>query len=189
MENKDKPNETPKKKQRSMPKALFGWRSILIGIAGFMILKIAVSTNPGYHFVYNSLLRSNWEFMQKNKTLSTDQKMMSKLGFSYAFVDYLKKNTPKSAVILFPKKEYIRQKGSQEVREEMTHKVWLASFLYPRKIVFEDEKGENPLFEQANYVAIINTHGYNLLEYDVEQKVEYALLPVKWEDYNQNSQN
>ena len=189
MTTQNKTKKMPEKKQCTPLKALFGWRSIAVGLVGIALLKIAVSTNPGYNFVYNNLLRSNWEFMQKNKALPNEQRLMSKLGFSYVFVEHLKNNTPESAVILFPKREYIMEKGSQEIRGEMTNKVWLASFLYPRKTVFEEEKGANPLFEQANYVAIINTHGYNLLEYDVEQEVEYALLPIKSEHFNQNSQN
>ena len=184
-----KNDKTAEKTQRTHLKALFGWRSVIIGLIGIFVLKIAVSTDPGYNFVCHRLLFSNWEFIQEHKNLSYDQKLISKLGFSYVYVDHLKKNTPESAVILFPKKEYIRQKGSQEIRDEITNKVWLASFLYPRKTVFEDERETNPLFKQANYAAIINTQGYNLLEYDVEQKIEYALLPIKQGSLTQNSQN
>ena len=166
--------------------ALFGWRSLLLGVCGILLIHLTVSLNRGYGFVVNNLLISNWKFIRENKSLSLEERYMSRLGFTYAFVDYIAKNTPETAVLLFPKKEYIRAKGSQEVREEMTHKVWLASFLYPRKVVFEDERGVNSLVEQADYVVVVNGEGYDLLEYEVPQKGEYAVLPVKWEDLPQN---
>ena len=183
----DKKNEAAEAKgQVSRLSAFFGWRSLLLGVCGILLIHLAVSFNRGYGFVVNNLLISNWKFIKENKSLSPEERYMSRLGFTYAFVDYIAKSTPETAVLLFPEKEYIRAKGSQEIREEMTHKVWLASFLYPRKVVFEDERGVNPLVEQADYVVIVNGKGYDSLEYEVSQKGEYAVLPVKWEDLPQN---
>ncbi|MDD6209404.1 MAG: hypothetical protein PUB21_02230 [Bacteroidales bacterium] len=178
---KTKMPEPPEKGFWGTLRILFSWRSLLLGIIGLFLLKIAVTTDRGYDFVYNRLLLTNWRYINKNKQFSLDERLFAKLGFSYAIMAQIKENTPDSAVILFPKKEYILEKGSQEIRPEVAHKVWVTSFLYPRKIVYEDERGKNPFFDKADFVVIMNGKGYNLIEYEWPEKGEYALLPVKEE--------
>lgn len=64
----------------------------------------------------------------------------------------------------------------------MKGKNWSSYFVYPRKLIYHDEKDKYPeLYKTATHVAIINGWGYELLDYNVQSRSAFAILPLKGE--------
>jgi hypothetical protein len=55
---------------------------------------------------------------------------------------------------------------------------WITYFLYPRRMVYEDDKGKSPLYAQATYVVSINGYGIDKLNYQVKQE-PFMVLPLR----------
>ena len=64
-------------------------------------------------------------------------------------------------------------------------KLWNTYFLYPRKVVGENEKDSSPLYAQVTHVMIVDAWGYDKLTYPVSRKEKYAVLPIRMPGRNQ----
>ena len=66
-----------------------------------------------------------------------------------------------------------------EFSEFIVRKGWANYFVYPRKLIYEDEKADFPqLYQQATHVAIVNYWGYDKLLYQVKNKNKYSVMPI-----------
>ena len=94
------------------------------------------------------------------------------MGFTYTYYNFVKNNTPADAIILFPTQAQMLEKVIDRVsKAEITY------FLYPRQVVFADETN-NPLFEQVTHIAIVNGYGYEYVDYEIENKEDFAILAI-----------
>lgn len=154
-------------------------KNVIALLLTFLLVSFCYKNNPGYNWVYKGLLKGNFEVIQKYKNLTVDQRTEMKLGYDYAYLRYVRKLTPDSAVILMPGRDAITLKGGQsEITQNLFGKLWVTRFLYPRKIVYDFETG-NKLYDRITHVAIINYWGYDKLSYQVDREVKDAVLPVR----------
>lgn len=155
----------------------------LIGLVGSVVVMLLLYYNVrGYKWVWDSLVMGNLRIIRENPHLTLEKKWQIKCGFDFSYLNYIKSRTPEDAVILMPAYSDIYPEGEQSDFNStdaggIKNKAWATYFLYPRKLVYEDEKGANPLYEKANYVAIVNSRGYDKLNYPVENKEKYQVLP------------
>jgi len=156
-----------------------GLLNLLAGLIAYSLVWCCMTYIREYNWVYKTLLKGNYKFAKEHKDLTADQRRKIKLGVSFAYLDYLKKNTPEDAVILMPEKEAYYPKGQQAVFEQEIHnKLFRLRVLYPRKIVDADE-GANRYVRQINRVAIVNGYGYERLNIDPTDQPPFAVIPVE----------
>lgn len=136
----------------------------------------------GYKWAWDSLVMANLKIIRENPHLTLEKKWEIKCGFDFAYLNYIKSKTPADAIIVMPAYSDIYPEGEKSDFNTgdaggIKNKAWATYFLYPRKLVYEEEKGTNPFYEKANYVAIVNFRGYDRLNYSVEKKEKYLILP------------
>ena len=160
-------------------------KQLLVALVGLFLLNQVEKSSDGYRWMYEDLLKKNMVTIKKYPEYSLEQRYQMKMGFSMAYIDYVKQNTPDTAVILFPDHQIISD--TKDPKQNFSGMVgWCSTkygyyrFLYPRKVVFESEKEQSPFFEKITHVAIINGWGYEYLSYPVP--VEYqsinAISPI-----------
>lgn len=135
------------------------------------------SVQPGYHWVYNGLLKENMRLIKKYPKLTFDQKMCIKLGASYEYLMFLKQATPDTAVILYPSSEAFQKEGSP-FKHEIYNKIYATRFLYPRKLVLESELKYSKYRNKITHVAIVNREGIDRLPYPPDPKIRHTVLSV-----------
>jgi hypothetical protein len=171
-------SENKVKSSRFLPR-LFGLRSILLCAGGILLIFASYRHVNGYRWTWDSLLRGNWDLMRKHPDASIEQRYELKLGFLYKYLDYVRKNTPEDAVILFPESAQIREmEKKHRIDTRLTGKLELSYFLYPRKVVMKLEQGINPIYDTYTHVAVVNGYGYGDVNYAVDPKPEFNILKV-----------
>lgn len=164
---------------------VFGLKSFILLLAGIIFLYVCVTQNNGYKWTWENLLKSNWEFTHKYAKATLEERYQMKLGFNFAYLNYIKQNTPEDAIILFPLKEGNTEKvENYQLGMEVNNKFWVTHFLYPRKVVYKDEQDVNPLYKDISYVAIIAGRGYDDLDYFVRERTYYTVLPKAMNNSN-----
>lgn len=144
----EKPDESGKGKfRRIVTNMLALGLSLLLTTALFKLC-------PGYHWVYADLLKGNLEIAKKYPQLTFDQKMQMKLGFDYRYLMYVRDATPEDAVIRYPSGAAFGKKGSPF--KHISNKIFATRFLYPRKLVQENEMGTSKYAGKITHVAIVN---------------------------------
>jgi len=167
----------PKKKNST--KIFFDFISIVIALTVLLLLMQII---PGYNWVVNSLILGTYKTIAHYPNITLEQKWALKCGFDYRYLNYIKKQTPKDAIIIMPTKEEIFPEGEKSdfknAADCIKNKAWATYFLYPRKLVYKYEKGKNPYYAKANYIAIVNYRGYDALDYQIARKEKHCVLPL-----------
>jgi hypothetical protein len=154
--------------------------NILIALGFICLLYFLYKTVPGYNYFVKRQIIKESRFIFENFNLTSDQKYQVKLKKDYKFIKYVKENTPDSAVILMPspdvfKNTVFNQKGAWGVKS----KVWSTYFLYPRILIQENERDIYPeLYNRITHVMVIKQWGLDKLNYRMNQKINYAVLPI-----------
>ncbi|MDR2685048.1 MAG: hypothetical protein LBB53_06675 [Prevotellaceae bacterium] len=176
------PKQQPKSNFLQWLFKALGWQNILAAIVVVFVLYTVADENDGYKWVKESLLKSNWEIVKKYPKAALNERLQMKLGFDYAFLNYIKEHTPDTAIILFPIREQILEKGgNMQLTSNIASKFWVTHFVYPRRILYMEEKAANPLYKNVTHVAICAMHGYEELEYEMPQRAWFDVLPKKSE--------
>jgi hypothetical protein len=161
-------------------KKVFGVKSVAVAIAGCLLLYGAITKNSGYQWVWNNLLKGNWDIIQQHRNATLDERYQMKLGFDYVFWNFIKQHTPDSAIILFPLKKYNTEKGGDyQLTNKTNSKYWVTHFVYPRKVLYKDEQDTNTRYNDVTHVAIVAGHGYEDLDYWVAERSYFTVLPKK----------
>jgi len=138
--------------------------------------------NEGYSWVWNDLINENLKFINKNPHLTDAQKYQSKFGIDAAAIDFIKKQTPDSAIILLPpgavimddSSDYKFLKGLGGIKARN----WTIYFLYPRKLVYFDEFDRNKFAKNITHVVCMNGWGYDKLSYNATPQSSFEILPI-----------
>ncbi|MDR1632203.1 MAG: hypothetical protein LBR97_04910 [Dysgonamonadaceae bacterium] len=147
--------------------------------AGFILFK-CIEVQPGYNWAYNGLLKGNMSTIRKYPDATLEQRNEMKLGFDHTYLQFLKKETPEDAVILYPSPEDFFPEGMESpFKQDVSTKTWGLRVLYPRKIVLPSEMETNRYAKDITHVAIVNGRGYERVDYKVETPFAHGVLPVK----------
>lgn len=130
-------------------------KNLLLSIALLALTGGIFTYFPGYKWVYEGMLKKNLEFAKAYSHLNTDQRIHLKLKVDYEFLVYLRETTPKDAVILYPSAKAFRKEGSP-FTHDTGNKIFATRFLYPRKLVFENELKTNRYAGNITHIAIVN---------------------------------
>ncbi|MDR3269583.1 MAG: hypothetical protein LBT83_11040 [Tannerella sp.] len=154
----------------------FGLRSILVAGVVALGINLSVTQNSGYAWTRQHL-ESNWDFIRQHSNATPDERLQTKLGFDYGFLNFIRQNTPEDAVILFPLPEHVTEKsGNMQLTDNVTTKMWVTHFVYPRRILYKNEAETNPLYNEVTHVAVCASHGYEDLNYRVQQQPAFTVL-------------
>lgn len=134
----------------------------------------------GYDWMLNTMLKSNIDTINKYPDLNIDQryelKWGGKVGYGeIAYINRIKQQTPDSAIIIAPPRKLLTQVGFKSSAELP----WLTYFVYPRQVVYEDDKDSSKLYARANYVLAVNGWGFDKLNYRVNNPQAFMILPLK----------
>jgi hypothetical protein len=144
------------------------------------LIYVLRSYNAGYQWTFQTLLKENLKMMKEYKDITLEQKYEAKLGFSYRFLSNIRKSTPEEAVVIMPPDTVLRPPGGKsDFSEFIVSKMWASYFVYPRKLIYENEKGTSPFYDSATHVAIANYWGYDKLDYPVGNQAQYSVMPLK----------
>jgi hypothetical protein len=177
--------QTPAKLKKQTTSAggdLFIWIVKNIGAviaAGFFLFQ-CVDKQQSYHWAYNSLLKGNMATIRKYPNATLDERAEMKLGFDYTYLQFLKKETPEDAVILYPDgKDFFPEGEESPFKQDVSNKMWALRFLYPRKLVLPSEMETNCYAKDITHVAIVNGRGYERVEYKIANPFTHGVLPIK----------
>ena len=154
--------------------------NFIITLVLFILLYILYKYNPGYNFFVNRQIIYGSKQVYQHFDATLDFKYYLKLRNDYNFVNFIKDNTPDSAIILMPPEEVFRgsllnMNGNWGVKS----KIWSTYFLYPRILIQENERNAYPqMYERITHVMIVNGWGYEKLNYKVSKQEKYSVLPV-----------
>lgn len=131
---------------------------LLGGVVLFLVT--LVHFNSGYDHIFNRFGRdigSNARY----DSLNYDQRLEVKLGFTAKYLHMLRDSTPADAVILMPPDSILfPDDTTSRFNPLVGNRRWVAYFIYPRKIVYEDEKDSLALYKDVTHVAVVNYWGY-----------------------------
>jgi len=155
-------------------------KNVAILLVVILLLKQMQKIN-GYDWVVNKLVKKNVEEFEKYKDSPNEKLLELKIGFAATYYNFLIKNTPEDAVILFPTIDHIKSSPQipDAIKKFMVKAGYASYFLYPRKVIYENDAEEYPdLYSQVTHVAIFNYWGYEKLPYKVQQRNQYTVLPI-----------
>ncbi len=177
--NKKAKTNVPKTEKKSVPFV----RNLLFAAAVAAFLVVIFRENSGYSWVWNKLVGDNLKISKSSSHLTTMQKYQSKFGIDVGAIEYIAQNTPEDAVILFPPLSImLSDSASLQFKKDLGGikiRNWTLDLLYPRKLVYFDEKEGNSFFNQITHVVVMDGWGYDFVNYEVEQKNNFAVLPLK----------
>lgn len=173
--NRDKERE-PRKSSFAVYAVWLARNVLFMGLA-LLLVKYVLTEQPAYRWVYRELLKKNMEAIKKYPDLTFEQKMQMKLGVDYEYLLFIRQATPENAVILYPSAEAFRKKGSP-FKQEIYNKLYATRFLYPRRLVSEDELQDGVYAGKITHVAIVNGEGADKLPYPVDPDIRHGVLPV-----------
>jgi hypothetical protein len=169
------PSSTKKEAPSPGGSFLLGAFFNVIGLAASVIFLYVIFNNiQGYDWLYNTMLKGNLETISQNPDLTIAQRYNLKSG-EIGYVYRIKESSPDSAIIIIPPKDLLTKVGFKSAVELP----WLTYFVYPRKVVYEDDKDSSKLYKQANYVLAVNGWGFDKLNYRVDRPESFMVLPLK----------
>lgn len=175
---------------------LFKPYNLLFGLIAVMFLLWCNKNVLSYNWVYNSLLKDGYKYCglvqneinnrsrgvsdpKMERQIAYDTKYEAKIGVEFMVLKMIRDNTPPNAIILFPPPLILTQKTANlTLRYEIGMKPWASHFLYPRTIVYDQEKGKNPFYEKAQYIFVLHGWGFDRLDYEPKQRNQVDILPL-----------
>ena len=151
----------PKKQKAEISTASYLLNNGIILFSVLTILFFLQAVVPSYNWLTHKLIRDNLRVITANPGMSAPKKYELKLGFDYRYISAVKNNTPDSAVILMPPREVLLKSDfNKKSAWGVKNKTWCTYFLYPRKLVREEERETRPnLYKQVSYVMVVNGWG------------------------------
>jgi hypothetical protein len=176
MKEKKKKSKKVAEERKITPRRLLLRNLLVTAIAGWMVF-LCIEKQVGYQQIYH-ILKGNMAFIRQFPGKTNEQRLEVKLGMSYTYLQFIKRQTPEDAVILYPDwREFFPEGVESPFNGEITNKIWATRFLYPRKIVLSSERDKNRYGKHITHVAIVNGTGFEKVNYPVAAKFEHGVLP------------
>ncbi|WP_297094217.1 hypothetical protein [uncultured Draconibacterium sp.] len=165
----------------------FLFRNLLIGLFFFLLFS-KIYNSPkfrGYPWLWNNFIVANWKVMEEHPDFTFEQKQQMKMGYFAAYLQYINKNTPDSAVILMPTPDIVNEIGEKDKKRDIK---WLRSkrhttyMIYPRKAVYENSPRDSIYLDKITHVAIVGGQRYDKLPYRIKNRPAYTVLPLNPDD-------
>jgi len=141
-----------------------------------LLLTALVQLNSGYDHVFNRFgveIGSNRQY----DSLSYDQRLEVKLGFTAKYLHMLRDSTPADAVILMPPDSiFFPDDTTSRFNPLVRNRRWVSYFIYPRKIVYEEEKDSLALYKNVTHVAVVDYWGYQQAASIAGERKRYTVL-------------
>jgi hypothetical protein len=159
---------------------IWALKNVVAGVIAWFVISAVIDGHQSYRWAYHTLMKGNFKIARENRNLPIDRRWEAKLGYTYAYLRFVRDNTPEDAVILYPTHEVFFPKGKESrFSGEPGTKMIAIRFLYPRKVVMADEIDRNCYGNQLTHVAIANGWGYEHLEYAVDNRADDTVLPIR----------
>lgn len=160
-------------------------KNVFLLIAMFFLTYYLVGNVKGYQWLNERFIQGNLTKLEKYADLTDDQKYQAYFRFNHQFMTFIRDNTADSAIIFMPPDSVIDVENKKSAfyhkkkSNTIANKVWATYFIYPRKLVYYDEKDMIPAFDQYTHVACVDGWGYDYLEYDIpkDRRARYQILP------------
>jgi hypothetical protein len=150
-------------------------RHALLVAAVLLMLAALVRFNEGYDHVFSKFGRGI-SGNSRYDSLSYDQRLAVKLGFTARYLQMLRDSVPANAVILMPPDSIFFPKDTtSRFTRQIRNRRWVAYFIHPRKVVYEDEKDTLELYNRFTHVAVVNYWGYDKAA-PVRERKRYAVI-------------
>ena len=133
--------------------------------------------NSGYDWMLNTMLAGNLKTIEENPEKTTRQRYEMKWGggeISYTFK--IKDQTPDTAIILMPPRKILT--GPNVQFKSIVEIPWITYFLYPRRVVYDDEKDSSALYSKATYLVSVNGWGLDKVGHSVDKPEAFMVLPI-----------
>ena len=153
----------------------------LIAIFFIFFIFLFLLQIDGYKFTVDKIIINSIAFMISKPDLSYEQKSAVKNGKDFQYLDFIKTKTPENSTILMPSEDMIFPKGRAHIFNKgsawgIKNKAWSQYYLYPRKLIYVDELTPSQM-QQFDYVAIVNSFGYEYLNYTPRKRVRIGIMP------------
>lgn len=150
--------------------------NILGCLVVYFLLSVVVFPQQDYAWSID-MLEDNYDFVTNNRYMSVQERYASKLGVSYILFDSVRSKTPDTAVVYLPGKNGFFPKNQVSIfTGEPYEKMWAIRFLYPRKVVSEEEYERSAYAEKIDYVMIVYGIGTERLKYKLPQRIDFGVL-------------
>ena len=155
-------------------------KQLIYGVLAVLILYTLQLLVPQYNWVLNDLAKENIKVAKDFEHLTENQRLQSKIGIAAQYFKTLNDKTHENAVIILPPKHILQEAvNNDNFNKFILEKSWANYFVYPRTLIYEDDKEQYPVkFAQATHVAIFNNWGYHLIPYPLENKPSFAVMEL-----------
>jgi hypothetical protein len=145
------------------------------------IIYILIVNNKGYSRLYKYNVVRILDDIEKYGGSTHEEKMRRMLGADYSYLSFVRNETPEDAIILAPPRSIWHPEGKKlGFGNWITSKSYVSYFIYPRRVIYDDEKdAQNPLKGQLTHVMIVDHWGYEKLDYPVSNKEQFSVLPIR----------
>lgn len=171
-----------KEKQKTTRYGFSWWvKNLLIAAALYMLCPSLVRMNLGYQWLIDGYAKGNLEAIGQISEFNNDQRLETKLGYDYAFIEMIRKSTPENAVVFYPSREDFTAAGTGtgiSFSGNLCDKLTAVRFLYPRRIVVKQELGKTSWSRKLTHVAIVNGRWRELLPYKTDPSNIITVLPT-----------
>ena len=156
-----------------------GFFKVMINLGGAAVAGIIImmlfSSVSGYDWLLNTMLKGNLETIEKYPDLTPQQRYEAKWGGEINYLFQIKNSTPDSAIIILPPRETILEAGFKGLHE-LPHTTY---FLYPRIVIYEDDKAKYPQYAKATYLVSVNGWGLDRFSPAVANPQPFMVLPLQ----------
>jgi len=141
-----------------------------------LLLWALVQFNSGYEHIFNRF-GSDVGFSWRYDSLNYDRRLEVKLGFTAKYLHMLRDSTPADAVILMPPDSIFFPKDTtSRFIQQVRNRRWVAYFIYPRKVVYQEERDTLALYKQITHVAVVDYWGYQEAAHVPGKEKRYTVL-------------
>lgn len=123
----------------------------------FIALSFIVQRINGYRQMYDNDILKKMKTIIHHPDASIEDRYAQLFGIQARYLFEIKRLTPDTSIILLPD---IKVLQARKKTSKLAGKRWANYFLYPRKVVYFNERKYSPFYDDIDYVVIIDSEEY-----------------------------